>query len=138
MNVLVSFEAVEKAEFRTPLRVQLLDERPNSRKAWRLLSPLVFASFENQCKITVDTGFDTDFASVPRTPFTAQFIGLADKAAVIHDALYEFRLFPRTVADKMFLEAMTVDRISGRHAMYAAVVAFGEPRYNPDFVGWPD
>lgn len=132
----VTSQKVEEACFKTPLRVQLMDEWENGRPVWRLLSPLVFESFEQQCRITVETGYDTDLASVPRLPVASIAMGLANKAAVIHDALYEFKLLPKDKADLIFLEAMTVDNIPLRHAMYAAVSAFGGAIYNPEFSGW--
>lgn len=126
------------AQFLKPLRIQLLSEWENGRPTWRLLSPLIFDSALFNLRITVDTGFDTDLASVPRLPGASIAIGLGNKAAVIHDALYRHHLLPRDQCDRVFLEAMEVDDIPMREAMYAAVRMFGEPSYNPDFQGWPD
>lgn len=120
--------------FASPLRVQLLDERANP--TWRLLHPLVFDSALFNLRITVSAGFDTDLASVPRLPFVCMTIGLGNKAAVIHDALYRYKALPRAQADRIFLEGMEVDGIPAARTMYAAVRAFGEPSYNPEFKGW--
>lgn len=128
------------AGFLTPLRVQLLDEldRANTaggdgaRSAWRLLSDLQFESEVLGRTYTVPAGFDTDFASVPRTALAAMFIGMANKAAVLHDHAYRTRDLSKDDADALFLEAMTVDNIPNRGMIYAAVRAFGQNSYDPN------
>lgn len=128
----------EQAEFSTPLRIQLIDEWVNGRPTYRLLFPLTYDSLVADMRIVVYAGFDTDLASVPRLPVSCMFLGVANKAAVIHDALYQSKKVPRSVADDVFLEAMEVSRIpfAVRTSMYLGVRTFGEPSYNPEFKGW--
>ena len=78
--------------------------------------------------ITVPQGFTTDFASVPRAfwriipPW-----GEYNRAAVVHDFLYQQHRYNRKVADRIFLELMTRLGVSWwkRRAMYSAVRSFG-------------
>ena len=71
-------------KFHTDLKV----ERTASGK-WKLLAPLVYES-KTVGMIIVPTGFETDFASVPRIPFAYWFFGgMNDKEGVIHDWLYD-------------------------------------------------
>ena len=78
--------------------------------------------------ISVEFGFRTDFASIPRIfwiwiPPNGQY----GKAAVIHDYLYKNHYFSRKEADMIFLEAMEVLNVSEkkRKTMYRAVRMFG-------------
>ena len=74
--------------------------------------------------ITVPSGFDTDFASVPRVPIAFTLFGSkAKKSAVLHDYLYATRPFSRLECDKAFLCAMQTEGLGWftRHAMYAGV-----------------
>lgn len=80
---------------------------------------------------TVPMGFETDLASVPRA-----FRNLVSKvdgieASVIHDWLYDRRLVPRDVADKVFFELLR-DAVPAwkRWTMYAAVRTFGKGIYD--------
>lgn len=128
------------ARFLTPLSMMLIDEIDNAnmaggegvRTSWRLLNTLRFESDILGRVYEVPAGFDTDLASVPRTPATAMFIGLANKAAVLHDHAYRTHDLSKDDADAMFLEAMTVDRIPHRDLFYAAVRAFGQNSYDPN------
>lgn len=71
-------------KFHTDLKV----ERTASGK-WKLLAPLVYES-RTLGIIIAPTGFETDFASVPRIPFAYWFFGgMNDKEGVIHDWLYD-------------------------------------------------
>lgn len=71
-------------KFHTDLKV----ERTASGK-WKLLAPLVYES-RTLGVIIAPTGFETDFASVPRIPFAYWFFGgMNDKEGVIHDWLYD-------------------------------------------------
>jgi len=82
--------------------------------------------------ITVPAGFTTDFASIPK--IFHSFIEDRDKynkAAVVHDWLYESKIFSRKISDKIFLEAMTVLNIHPfkRFLFYYAVRIFGGLRW---------
>jgi hypothetical protein len=102
------------------------------RGVWQLNAPLVYASEILGEVVSVPAKFVTDFASVPRIPGIWWIAGgLADEAAVIHDWIYNQSLFPRDVADKVFLEAMVVMGLEAwrRYLIYAAVRAFGWRNY---------
>ena len=79
-------------------------------------------------KIFVPTGFQTDFASVPR-PFWIILPpdGHYTQAAVLHDFLYHKQDRKRKQCDLIFLEAMQVLGVSWwkRKVMYRAVRLFG-------------
>lgn len=77
----------------------------------RLIAPLIYQS-DTLGTIEVPTGFETDFASVPRLPFVyLLFGGIGDEEAVLHDYLYTpphrthsdcGRVVSRCEADRMF------------------------------------
>ena len=111
--------------FLTPLIIKFLDTK--DAKRWEL-----HEGFRYVCKsgevIYVPKGFRTDFASVPR--FFWRIIpptGLYGKAAVIHDFLYQEKLFDRARADAIFLEGMELLGVSRwkRNLMYRTVRLFG-------------
>lgn len=83
----------------------LVLQRTAPRKAV-LLKPFTFVS-PSQGRITVERGFDTDYASIPR-PFWAIYPpdGSYTEAAVIHDWLYWYQPMERSEADTVFLEGM--------------------------------
>lgn len=59
--------------------------------------------------ITVNVGFRTDFASVPRLGIIYALLGdTAHEPAVIHDYIYATAITTREIADKVLLEAMGV------------------------------
>lgn len=94
-------------QFLTPLRVEQVNGA-----MWRLLAPLHYASSLTD-PIAVPVGFLTDFASVPRLPFSYWlFGGIGQAAAVVHDWLYQTHLVNRQVADAIFDEALGVLGIS--------------------------
>jgi len=76
---------------------------------WCLVLPLIYDSGILDKTITVPEGFCTDFASVPRVPFVFEAFGdRAHRESVIHDFLYQTAMVERSVADRVFLEAMKV------------------------------
>ena len=85
------------------------------------------------CTVKVKAGLVTDFASVPRFlwPILPP-IGRYGRAAVIHDALYQFNVFPRKVCDEIFLLAMKSDCVSSLKAtlLYLGTRLFGWRAYN--------
>lgn len=97
---------------------------------WRLLEEFQYRIGNEHTGdlIVVPEGFITDFASIPRLfwnilpPF-----GKYSPAAVIHDYLYNRRLYSRKKCDQVFLEAMTVMKVVWwkRQTMYWAVRVFG-------------
>lgn len=96
---------------------------------WMLTEP--FIVMVNEVEITVPAGFVTDFASVPRLPFTfAMFGDLGHGAAVLHDWLYSGQgviPFFRKDADLVLRYALIEDGVPAWKAwiMWAAVRAFG-------------
>lgn len=123
----------------TPKFLDPLDVRQIGQGRWRLLHEFRFDSAVLGCRLIVDAGRETDFASVPEAPF-AKWIagGYANAESVLHDEAYRVRLFSRAQADALFLEAMSTDGTGlgvprmkpwRRLAMYAAVRAFGESRW---------
>lgn len=58
-------------------------------------------------RITIEAGFDTDFASVPR-PLWSLYPpwGSYKLAAVVHDWAYWYQPFTRAKCDRLFLEGM--------------------------------
>ena len=92
------------AKFCSKLAVEAIDD-----KRWKLTSPLSYES-EICGPVTIQEGFETDFASVPRVPLA--YMAYGDRAhheSVVHDYLYRIDSDPvvsRAVADKVFLEAM--------------------------------
>jgi len=78
--------------------------------------------------ITVPEGFITDLASIPPVArWLIPKIGKHAQAAVLHDYLYNTKMFTRKKSDGVFLEAMTVLKVSKwkRKTMYRAVRMFG-------------
>ena len=131
-----------RSQFLEPLDLRLLHAPDGSlltnrdgRQLYSLLGSFSYASVVAQKLIMVPHGFITDFASVPRLPFTYSTFGdTAHEAAVIHDYLYSSGLFPREVADAVFLEAMGVLGIPWwkRHAMYLGVRVGGGSHFGPE------
>jgi hypothetical protein len=117
------------SQFKTKLIAELVDDENG---IWRLTVPLVFESDEIG-HVVVPSGFETDFASVPRIP-VAYFVAgdTARYAAVVHDYLYSERTVSREVADGVFLEAMKTSGVSWwrRALMHRAVRMFGNCAYS--------
>lgn len=89
-------------------------------------------------KITVPAGFETDFASIPRIlRLIIPKLGRHNKAAVIHDYIYQFHRvyiepyvllgFDRLMADQCFRDGMRDRGVSRweRELMFLAVRSFG-------------
>lgn len=124
------------AKFLTELDARLKDDD----KVWVIDSPLVYES-DILGKIEVPSGFETDFASVPRIPIVYTFFGdRAHREAVIHDYLYRTDSIPPATYDQandVFLEAMEC-RGKGwivRKAMYWGVCCGGFTSYHKRLVG---
>lgn len=100
----------------------------SDRPQWRLHEPLRFYSSTLREIVVVPSGFETDFASVPRVPIAWLIAGgTANDAAVVHDWLCVKGLYTSVIAAKVFLEAMKDLGISflRRTLMYWAVRLFG-------------
>ena len=123
------------SRFLTPLDMRLMRDADgksltnrDGRQLYELLANLAYLSDVADRIITVQAGFVTDLASVPRYPLIYDAFGdIAQDPAVIHDYLYSTGLTSRETADSVLLEAMGVTGVSSwqRYGMYWAVRAFG-------------
>ena len=90
---------------------------------WLLIEDCAYVS-DKIGKVVVPSGFETDLASIPRI-FTPLFPknGRHRAAAIVHDYLCRTNYEPRSMADKVFLEAMKVLEVPRwrRWSMFAAV-----------------
>lgn len=99
-------------------------------RRWELAEDLVWEASLNggTVRVVVPAGFQTDFASVPRF-FWRVFppIGDWNRAATLHDYLYEKTRVSKLLADTFFYEALRSDRVGRltRLLMYLAVRIFG-------------
>jgi hypothetical protein len=112
--------------FLSDLEVELVSDATNSgRGTWRLTAPLVYQSDVAKQTFVVPDGFETDFASVPRTPVA--FLLTADsahEASALHDFLYtQPHPVARDVADAVLKEASEVSGVPAWRAflMWAGV-----------------
>ena len=113
--------------FLNNLNVKLKD---GSDSIWVLCRPLEYWS-ELAGLIIVPTGFETDFASVPRLPFIYTLWGdRVHREAVLHDYLYRKQL-PFGLCNKIFLEAMKSRGVPWhiRYPMYWGVCIGGFAAY---------
>jgi hypothetical protein len=83
---------------------------------------------------TVEPGTITDFASVPRF-FWRILTPMDDDVrmpAIVHDDLYNRQIWPKKVADQIFLEALLAHGapLWKRQVMYRAVCIFGKKAWN--------
>lgn len=117
-----------RSEFLTDLVVKKM----TGEFDWEVRFDLDYYSASLKSRVNVPAGFVTDFASVPRIPIAFWLTGdTAQKAAVVHDFLYQKHMVSKGRADRVFLEAMKVTRIPAwrRWIMYAMVSAFGWTAY---------
>lgn len=124
------------AKFLSELDARLKDDDD----IWVLDSPLIYES-DIVGKIIVPSGFETDFASVPRLPIIYALFGdRAHREAVLHDYLYRIDSIPQasySQANDVFFEAM---KLRGkafyiRYPMWWAVCAAGFTSYHKRKVG---
>jgi len=100
-----------------------VDIRRTAPRRGRLLGDFAFVS-PTQGEVTVSSGFETDYASIPRV-FWSIYPPDGDytEAAVVHDYLYWYQPCTRAEADRVFLEAMEALGIPWhrRHILHKAV-----------------
>ena len=75
-------------------------------------------------ELIVEAGFKTDYASIPLGLWNIlPKVGPYDRAAVLHDWLYQYNGVSRLVADQVFKEAMQVLKVGGFRlwAIYSGV-----------------
>lgn len=125
------------SQFLSSLTVTLVDElAADGRGIWMVSIPFSYQSDILKKTVTVEVGFTTDFASVPRIPGVFDAFGdRAHKAAVLHDWLYHHHeVCDKDTADSVLKEAMLVSGIAEdiAEAFYLGVQAFGESSYEQD------
>jgi hypothetical protein len=109
--------------FRRPLILKFLDtDDPKCFELYKEFDYKVHNSVERI--ISIEKGFRTDFASIPRVfrPIVSP-LGRHGKAAVLHDFLCASKIVSRKEADELFLEAMEALEVGWlkRQTMYRAV-----------------
>ena len=123
------------SSFTKPLIVEVFE---NGRKFKLIESFTYYREHNNNEVLEVPKGFITDFASIPRIfwniyPPTGAGTKKTSygKAAVLHDAAYEFGWYSRKDCDKLFLEAMKAVGVGffTRHLFYFCVRAFAFNHY---------
>jgi len=110
--------------FPLPLKGRLVWTGP--RKA-ELIAPFYFLS-STRGVTEVPTGFDTDYASVPRIFWSIYPPdGIYTPAALVHDFKYKKQDCTRAEADALFLEAMAACGVPWlrRHILHKSVRAGG-------------
>ncbi len=112
-----------KNSFKTPLVVEVMP----SGKRFRLHHEFTYRKKYGggTAIISIPTGFETDFASIPRfARILIPKLGRYNKAAVIHDWMYQSgKGYRRKFVDQFFLEAMSDLGVAKwkRYVMYWAV-----------------
>lgn len=135
----------QKNSFLTPL---VLESLP-SGKRFRLYNEFTYLWKREYIEIHVRRGFETDLASIPRVfRWLITKLGRQNKAAVIHDALYQNEYttpnncprheFTRAEADLVFLDG---NRDAGvkkwkRRLIYLAVRTGGWASWQKRPAGW--
>lgn len=114
------------SSFLSKLRTEKLTEPTEAfgRATHILLFPLRFRSFVANRIITVPAGFTTDFASVPRLLMVYALFGdVGHASATVHDYLLVTGVIRRSLADKVFLEALEAEGVPcwRRWPMYLGV-----------------
>ena len=125
------------SQFLSSLTVTLVDDlAAEGRGVWAIALPLVYQSDVLGKTITLEVGFQTDFASVPRIPGIFDALGdRAHRPAALHDWLYHHHeVCTKDQADAVLKEAMLVTGISEEiaEAYYLGVQAFGGSSYDQD------
>ena len=118
------------SSFTKPLRVEITQRELAGRTLAVLLEDFDYhvGGETSDDVITVETGFETDFASVPRAFWwLCPPLGRYGKATVVHDWCYVVQDRSRLACDRIFLEAMEVLGVARwkRWLIYAASRAFG-------------
>lgn len=83
--------------------------------------------------IDIPSGFVTDFASSPQFLWSiVPSIGRHSRASIVHDFIYGYNKEGKPWADKVFFEAMTVDKTSTfvKYACYYAVRLMGRKAWD--------
>lgn len=125
------------SRFLTKLDVDLVSDATNSgRGTWRLNTPLKYRSDVAGMTFVVPAHFETDYASVPRSPVV--FLLTADsahEASALHDFLYTApHPVPRAMADAVLREASIASGVPAWRAalMFYGVRIFGGSHWGSD------
>lgn len=123
--------------FLSDLATVLVDDTAASgRGIWRVVQPFIYQSDVLGKTITVEPGFLTDFASVPRVPVLYLLFGdTSHRAAVLHDWLYHHHeVCDEATANLVLLEAAKVARIPAwrRLGIYLGVKIGGSSSWEED------
>lgn len=110
-----------------------LDVRWHDDGHAELLAPFCYLSaVVGVGRLSVPTGYVTDFASVPRLPFVFWLVGArAHKASVLHDWGYSSQLVSQADADAVFYEAARLGGVAlwAAWAMWAGLRLAGGAAY---------
>lgn len=124
------------SRFTTPLRIEDTGVSLGGRSIFRILESFNYelGAHDSGYVIHVPTGFETDYASVPKGLWNIMPPwGQYGKAAVLHDFLYRKSSgFSKTLGDAIFLDAMEILGVSWwrRTIMYLGVRYFGHSSYH--------
>ena len=102
------------SKFLSDLNVICVDDLAcDGRGIWRVMQPFSYYSDLLGKIITVEPGFLTDYASVPRMPVAYLLFGdTSHRAAVIHDWLFHHHeICDEEIANQVLLEASKVEGI---------------------------
>ena len=117
---------MKTATFLTKLRTEKIAEAEGvfGRAKHMLTRHLQFYSAILDKVITAPAGFTTDFGSVPRLPLAYSLFGdVGHASAAIHDYLLVTGVIPRWEADKIYVEALKVEKVGAwrRYPMFLGV-----------------
>ena len=121
MYCLYAGGTMAKPRFLNTLQVKQL---PNER--WEITQPLTF--YSSFGFISIPAGFDTDFCSIPRIPIVYSWLGNRFQAAgAVHDYIYRFKMFPRSICDDILAEAAAALGATGleQNTIWLGVRSFG-------------
>lgn len=126
--------------FLTPLDVQEVNDLAASgRGFWKVTKPFRYYSDILGRALTIEPGFLTDYASVPRVPFAYWLLGdRVHGPAVIHDWLFHHHeVCDEQTANKVLLEAMWTDKapLWCIFLIYLGVVIGGKSSWEADGAG---
>jgi hypothetical protein len=121
------------AQFLTQLETKCISSTAaGGRGYWEVTHPLVYQSDVLGKTITVEPGFITDYASVPRLPIIYALLGdIAHESAVVHDWLFHHHeVCDKDTANLVLREAAQVEGIAHwkKMAIYLGVkIGSGKP-----------
>jgi hypothetical protein len=126
--------------FLTELVTECVDSNAcDGRGIWKIVTPFQYRSDILGKTIKIESGFLTDYASVPRLPILYTFFGdTAHKSSVVHDWLYHHHeICDEQTANKVFFEAMKVEGVVSwrRFFMYLGVKLGGSSSWKEDANG---